>query len=361
MAQIKTKFLENSAITTAKINDGAITSAKLNATLELPTGATVAASPTFGDDTTKVATTAFVQDAVAGIVSGTEWQDSVIDKDLTSPPGSPATGDRYLLGLDTTANLLSGAWAGEDGNIAEYNGATWDFTTPTAGMAVLVDDETTVMYRFGTTLWASFSFESTTASTGLVKVGVDIRLDSSSAGAGLGFSAGVLSANVDDSTIEINTDTLRVKDLGITTAKLANNSVTEGKLDAGVDAQTFLIATGYAAASGTVIVGDTIQAALQKIEGKVNAIDDSVPAYQSITIDGTMVTNQYFDLAAVAETHSIHLQVVGGPVQRLTSDYTISYTGGAGGVTRISFAGDLATGGNAALVASDVVLVRYTT
>lgn len=42
------------------------------------------------------------------------------------------------------------------------------------------------------------------------------------AGAGLTETSDVLSVNVDNSTIEINSDTLRVKDAGITNAKLAN-------------------------------------------------------------------------------------------------------------------------------------------
>jgi len=40
-------------------------------------------------------------------------------------------------------------------------------------------------------------------------------------------------------------------------------------------------------------------------------------------------------------------------------DYTVSLTGGAGGVTRITFAGDLATGGNAALVSGDILMIKY--
>ena len=44
------------------------------------------------------------------------------------------------------------------------------------------------------------------------------------AGAGLGASSGVLSVTVDDSTIEIDNDTVRVKDDGITLAKLAHFS-----------------------------------------------------------------------------------------------------------------------------------------
>lgn len=48
-----------------------------------------------------------------------------------------------------------------------------------------------------------------TASNGLVLVGNDFRLDSSSAGNGLGFSSGVLSVNV-STGLEINTDNVRL-------------------------------------------------------------------------------------------------------------------------------------------------------
>jgi hypothetical protein len=46
------------------------------------------------------------------------------------------------------------------------------------------------------------------------------------AGAGLTRTASDLSVNIDASTIEIDADSLRVKDAGITNAKLANSSVT---------------------------------------------------------------------------------------------------------------------------------------
>lgn len=45
------------------------------------------------------------------------------------------------------------------------------------------------------------------------------------AGSGLALTTGVLSVNVDNSTIEIATDTLQVKDLGITNAKIANATI----------------------------------------------------------------------------------------------------------------------------------------
>lgn len=57
------------------------------------------------------------------------------------------------------------------------------------------------------------------------------KLNTSVAGDGLAGGGGTaLSVNVDSSTIEINSDTLRVKDSGITTAKIADTNVTEAKL-----------------------------------------------------------------------------------------------------------------------------------
>jgi len=59
---------------------------------------------------------------------------------------------------------------------------------------------------------------------------VTVSLASTSAGPGLTYASGVLTVDVDDSTIEIDTDTVRVKDLGITTAKIADNNITYAKL-----------------------------------------------------------------------------------------------------------------------------------
>lgn len=115
-------------------------------------------------------------DAVISTINNFSWQESVIDKDLTAPPGSPSTGDRYLIGLDTTASAATGAWAGQDGNIAEWNGSSWDFTSATTGTFVAAEDESDVLYLFGGTVWDSKAFEATTASGFLSKSGFDIQL-----------------------------------------------------------------------------------------------------------------------------------------------------------------------------------------
>ncbi len=82
------------------------------------------------------------------------------------------------------------------------------------------------------------------------------------------------------------------------------------------------------------------------------------------TLNSTDITNQYKDLLHAAQgssatVNSISLNVVGGPEQLKGVDYTVSLTGGVGGVTRITFAGDLATGGNAALVSGDILMIKY--
>lgn len=114
--------------------------------------------------------------AVENSIANLEFQDSVIDA-LTTPPGSPATGDRYLVTATAT-----GAWAGQEDSIAEWDGTQWVFTTPTVGMFLSIDDDNNALYYYTGSVWAAKYFEATTASLGVEKVGMDIRLDLLSGG-----------------------------------------------------------------------------------------------------------------------------------------------------------------------------------
>lgn len=169
--------------------------------------------PTFNNDL-QIVDKKYVDD----ILLTKEWYPySALDyvADNTAAPASEVAGDVYVLSHDggTPHADYDGAAAGD---IVRFNGTVWVATTPTAGTRIGVDNEAAVaFYLFGGSTWSPKYEESTTASTGLVKVGFDIRLDSSAAGAGLGFSSGVLSVNVDGSTLEINSDTVRVKADGI--------------------------------------------------------------------------------------------------------------------------------------------------
>jgi hypothetical protein len=90
-----------------------------------------------------------VNDYRVAIIDRWEWQKSVIDKDLTSPPLSLTKGDRYLV-----YGSGSGDWIGQDGNIAEFDGGAWFFVDRQQGMAVFVKDEN--KWYVYTTVWSKF-------------------------------------------------------------------------------------------------------------------------------------------------------------------------------------------------------------
>lgn len=61
---------------------------------------------------------------------------SVKDRDLATPPGSPANGDTYIV-----AGSPTGAWSGHAGKVAVYNGSGWSIYTPRTGWVAFIEDE----------------------------------------------------------------------------------------------------------------------------------------------------------------------------------------------------------------------------
>ncbi|SLN76986.1 DUF2793 domain-containing protein [Roseisalinus antarcticus] len=61
---------------------------------------------------------------------------SVLDRDLTEPPGGPADGDRYVVASGGT-----GDWAGWDLNVAVFTDGSWQRLPPRAGWRAWVEDE----------------------------------------------------------------------------------------------------------------------------------------------------------------------------------------------------------------------------
>lgn len=82
----------------------------------------------------------------------------------------------------------------------------------------------------------------------------------------------------------------------------------------------------------------------------------SVPHKQSKTLTGTDITNQYVNLAYLAMEFSIDL-VFNHQLLYENIDYTLSVA--PNGHTRVTFAGDYATGGSTPFVASDVLKFKY--
>jgi len=78
-------------------------------------------------------------------------------------------------------------------------------------------------------------------------------------------------------------------------------------------------------------------------------------------LTSTDITNQYVDLTHTASVDSITFSVQGegAQIEGASYDYSVSYSGGAGGVSRVSFLNGLATGGVSALVAGDVIVIKY--
>lgn len=105
-------------------------------------------------------------------------------------------------------------------------------------------------------------------------------LAASVAGAGLAESSDVLSVNVDNSTIEINSDTLRVKDGGITAAKVAADVATQAELDAHVNDTTDAHDASAISFSPTGSIAATdVQAAIAEVASEAGGGGGSELAY----------------------------------------------------------------------------------
>ena len=69
---------------------------------------------------------------------------SVKDRDLATPPGSPAEGDRYIVAASPT-----GAWTGWAGSVALFEDGAWLRLIPREGWLAWVADEQIVVSRVG--------------------------------------------------------------------------------------------------------------------------------------------------------------------------------------------------------------------
>ena len=141
---------------------------------------------------------------------------------------------------------------------------------------------------------------SASASTG--DFSVTLGLAATVAGNGLSYSSGVLAVGVDDSSIELNSDAVRVKALGITNAmlagsianaKLANSTISGKALGTNLSALT-VDNTTLQLNSGTTYNGS----AAVTISGKTAAIADGGAALATADQIHTFVTTQTDDIAA---------------------------------------------------------------
>lgn len=136
----------------------------------------------------------YVDNAVSAIKIPQEWPDSVIDE-VADPPVTPAIGDRYLVKATAT-----GAFAGKEAQIAQWDGAAYVFTVATVGTFLSVDTFTTGLYYFGGVSWTKKNFELTTGGPGIDVTNGVITIAATFAGTGLEWDdvTGVLSVGTLD-------------------------------------------------------------------------------------------------------------------------------------------------------------------
>lgn len=88
-------------------------------------------------------------DQLNSVILGQHWQPPVHDI-LSTTPVNPNINNRYIVGSNAT-----GAWAGQENNIATWNGTVWEFSTPVEGWTVWVRDVDT-NYNYNGTAWVEF-------------------------------------------------------------------------------------------------------------------------------------------------------------------------------------------------------------
>lgn len=90
------------------------------------------------------------------------------DKDLATPPASPAEGDVYIVAPSPT-----GAWAGQALKLAYFSQA-WQFITPREGLCLWVNDED-CSYCFNGTCWVPLASSKTQAISAAATTSIDLR------------------------------------------------------------------------------------------------------------------------------------------------------------------------------------------
>jgi hypothetical protein len=242
---------------------------------------------------------------------------AVLDKDLATPPGSPAEGDRYIVAAGAT-----GAWSGQDGKIAAYQDGAWTFYAPNEGWTAWVADEDQ-LYAWDGSAWDKITSgrEVLTAARTYY-----VRADGSDANTGLANTSGgaflTIQKAIDtvtgldlgnyDATIQIAsgtwTENLTLKTVtGAGTAILRGDPVTPANVTLSISAGTALI-------TATKIEG------LWRLDGL--KLTTSGGTRHGLLVTGAKVDFQNIEFAAHTGDH-MRVQDSGGLVTA-TGPYTIS-------------------------------------
>lgn len=76
---------------------------------------------------------------------------TIVDRDLSTPPGSPVDGDAYIV-----AGTGLAAWASHDGDIAFRFSSAWEFINIAEGMAFWIEDENKLLVALTASTFQEF-------------------------------------------------------------------------------------------------------------------------------------------------------------------------------------------------------------
>lgn len=111
---------------------------------------------------------------------------------------------------------------------------------------------------------------------------------------------------------------------------------------------------GFSGNQLVVLVDNDPVTGSTKIDGSGNVAGRKT-FEEEFTLNGTDISNGYVDLSKVANQDSEVVFPRFGIKQKRVVDWAASYTGGAGGKTRVTFAGDLAS----IIASGDVIDIRF--
>jgi hypothetical protein len=195
-------------------------------------------------------------------------------KNTNTPPGSPATGDLYIVGPSPT-----GTWSGQAAKLAYFD-QIWRFITPNEGMSLWVNDEN-LIYSYDGASWVASVFGETNTASNLgsgngvfaSKVGVDLRFKSLLAGSGVSISN-----TANDITIASANDLAAVE--GLSSNGIAVRTATDTWTT-----RTITAGSGMSVASGNGAGGNPIISLVATISditgvGITSPVDGEIFAYQ---------------------------------------------------------------------------------
>lgn len=204
---------------------------------------------------------------------------AVKDKDLATPPGSPAAGDAYIVAASPT-----GAWAGKAEQIAFYQSGTgWRFVVPFEGLRADVADEDSA-YRYDGADWVPAisaaggllaannlsDVASASAARGNLSVYSQAQVDALIAGLGASWKATVRAASTANVTLASAVENGDVLD-GVTLAT-GDRILLKNQTTASENGIYVVAASGAPSRASDADTGaELVNAAVIVSEGTVNA------------------------------------------------------------------------------------------